>query len=104
MTADNFTPSVETPEAKTNGFHPETFQPLKRDTDAFLRRSVPDLFSLAQRTIVITGGARGLGLAFAHGVAEVGGNVAILDISDEPHPHFHELSKRYPRQRFKLYQ
>ena len=83
-----------------NGYHSP---PLKRDTDAFLHRSVSDLFSLAQRTIVITGGARGLGLAFAFAVAEAGGNVAILDISDDPHPHYHELAKRHSKQQFKIY-
>ena len=78
-------------------------QPLKRDADGFLHRSVQDLFSLARRTVVITGGARGIGLAFAFAVAEAGGNVAILDISDDPHPHFLELMKRFPEQKFKLY-
>ena len=104
MTAADSSSLNQDPETKMNGFAPESRPSLKRDTDAFLHRTVPDLFSLAQRTIVITGGARGLGLAFAFAVAEVGGNVAILDISCEPHPHFHELSRRYPEQRFKLYQ
>lgn len=30
------------------------------------------------------GGARGLGLAMAYGCADLGGNVALLDILDEP--------------------
>lgn len=84
----------------TNGSTP---RPLKRDPDGFLRRSVQDLFSLAQRTVVITGGARGIGLAFTFAVAEAGGHVAILDVADEPHPHFHELAKRHPKQQFKHY-
>lgn len=78
-------------------------QTLRRDPDSFLSRSVPDLLSLASRTVVITGGARGIGLAFAFACAEVGANVAVLDLSDEAHPHFHELPKRFPEQRFKLY-
>lgn len=78
-------------------------QTLKRDPDGFLRRSVQDLFSLARRTVAITGGGRGIGLAFAFAVAEAGGNVAILDISEDPHPHFSELIKRFPDQQFKLY-
>ena len=86
-----------------NGNHENGSQPLKRDPDAFLTRSVQDLFSLAQRTVVITGGARGIGLAFAFAVAEAGGNVAILDVADEPHPHFLQLVKRHPKQSFKLY-
>lgn len=78
-------------------------QTLKRDPDGFLQRSVQDLFSLKQRTVVITGGARGIGLAFAFAVAESGGNVAVLDVSAEPHAHFHELAKRFPEQQFKTY-
>ena len=62
-----------------------------------------DLFSLAGRTIVITGGGRGIGLAFAFAIAEAGGNVAVLDITEDPHPHFLELLKRFPDQQFKLY-
>ena len=88
---------------ETNGNTLHTKQELKRDPDGFLRRPIQDLFSLAERTIVITGGARGIGLAFAFAVAEAGGSVAILDISEEPHPHFLELVKRFPEQRFKLY-
>lgn len=86
-----------------NGHISHKTQSLKRDPDGFLHRSVQDLFSLAQRTVVITGGARGIGLAFAFAVAEAGGNVAILDISDDAHPHFLELVKRFPDQRFKIY-
>lgn len=76
---------------------------LKRDADGYLRRSVQDLFSLSERTIVITGGARGIGLAFAFAIAESGGNVAVLDVAEEPHAHFQLLSKRFPKQRFKPY-
>ena len=76
---------------------------IKRDPDGFLRRSVQDLFSLEGRTIVITGGARGIGLAFAFAIAESGGNVAVLDVSTEPHPHFQLLFQRFPKQKFKLY-
>jgi hypothetical protein len=65
------------------------------DVNNYLRNSVQDLLSLKGRTIVITGGARGLGLAFALAVAEVGGNVAILDAADKPHDHFFEIQKRH---------
>ncbi|KUJ19526.1 short chain dehydrogenase [Mollisia scopiformis] len=68
-------------------------QVLQADADGFLKRSVLDLFSLKGRTIVITGGARGIGLALAFAVAEVGGNVAIIDVLWEPHAHFQELEK-----------
>lgn len=74
-----------------------------KSTNGFLHRTVQQLFSLEERTIVITGGGRGIGLAFAFAIAEVGGNVAILDVSDEPHQHFHLLKERFPQQQFKMY-
>lgn len=88
---------------KTNGDSKHAAILRDRDPDNFLRRTVQDLFSLAQRTIVITGGARGIGLAFAFAVAEAGGNVAILDITEDPHPHYHELVRRFPDQTFLKY-
>lgn len=75
---------------------PTLIQPqqlLQADADGFLKRSVQDLFSLAERTIVITGGARGIGLALAFAVAESGGNVAVIDVLAEPHPHWQQLDK-----------
>lgn len=42
------------------------------------------LFSLSERTIVITGGGRGLGITLAGAVLEAGGHVACLDILDTP--------------------
>ncbi|KAI0436240.1 short chain dehydrogenase [Xylaria telfairii] len=63
------------------------------DSNRYLNHSVQDLLSLKGRTVVITGGARGLGLAFALAVAESGGNVAVLDIADAPHEHFYKFQK-----------
>ncbi|KAJ6098589.1 lung carbonyl reductase [Penicillium canescens] len=37
-------------------------------------------FSLKGRTALVTGGARGCGLAFARGLAEAGANVAVFDV------------------------
>ena len=65
------------------------------DPNRYLEKSVYDLLSLRGRTIVITGGARGLGLAFALAVAEVGGNVAVLDAAAKPHDQFHEIQKKH---------
>ncbi|KAJ6007827.1 hypothetical protein N7540_011803 [Penicillium herquei] len=42
------------------------------------------LFSLAGRTVVITGGGRGLGMTLTTAVLEAGGDVACLDLLDEP--------------------
>ncbi|KAL0932493.1 short-chain dehydrogenase reductase sdr [Colletotrichum truncatum] len=70
-------------------FHPSA------DVNRYLANSVHNLLSLKGRTVVITGGARGLGLAFALAVAEVGGNVAILDAAQEPHEHFYQIQKEH---------
>ena len=70
---------------------PEQF--LQADPDGFLHRTVFDLFSLKGRTVVITGGARGIGLALAFAVVEAGGNVAIIDLTTEPHPHYLKLQE-----------
>jgi sorbose reductase len=71
--------------------------------NAYLDTSVQDLLSLKGRTVVITGGARGLGLAFALAVIESGGNVAVLDLADEPHEHFYKIQKDFPTNKFEFY-
>ncbi|OQE22507.1 hypothetical protein PENSTE_c010G07268 [Penicillium steckii] len=45
-----------------------------------------DLFSLGGRTVVITGGGRGLGMTLTTAVLEAGGDVACLDLLAEPSP------------------
>ncbi|KAH0431550.1 short-chain dehydrogenase reductase sdr [Colletotrichum camelliae] len=67
----------------------------KVDVSRYLSNSVHDLLSLKGRTVVITGGARGLGLAFALAVAEVRGNIAVLDAAQEPHDHFYRIEKEH---------
>ncbi|KAH6672562.1 3-oxoacyl-reductase [Halenospora varia] len=51
-------------------------------------------FSLQGRTALVTGGARGCGLAFAEGLAEAGADVAIFDVIP-PVPAFFKISKTY---------
>ncbi|KPI38158.1 Sorbose-like protein [Cyphellophora attinorum] len=51
-------------------------------------------FSLKGRTALVTGGARGCGLAFAEGLAEAGADVATFDVI-EPVAGWHEISKTY---------
>ncbi|KAI9739656.1 MAG: hypothetical protein M1834_006374 [Cirrosporium novae-zelandiae] len=55
---------------------------------------VSNRFSLEGRTALVTGGARGCGLAFAEGLAEAGADVAIFDIIP-PSDEFHTISKKY---------
>jgi sorbose reductase len=85
---------MSAPATSTNGTTPSNSAP-DVDINSYLRNSVQDLISLKGRTIVITGGARGLGLAFAFAVAEVGANVAIVDALDTPHEHFYRLEKEF---------
>jgi NAD(P)-dependent dehydrogenase (short-subunit alcohol dehydrogenase family) len=48
--------------------------------------STTQLWSLAGKTVAITGGARGIGVTLAMAVVESGGNVACLDILSTPAP------------------
>ncbi|KAL3477107.1 FAD binding domain-containing protein [Aspergillus californicus] len=51
-------------------------------------------FSLQGRTALVTGGARGCGLAFARGLAEAGADVAIFDVI-EPQAGFLTIEKEF---------
>ncbi|KAJ9606382.1 hypothetical protein H2200_009343 [Cladophialophora chaetospira] len=51
-----------------------------------------DKFSLKGRTVVITGGGRGLGLTFANGLAQAGANIAVIDIAAQPSEAFSSLT------------
>ena len=45
-----------------------------------------DQGSLTDRTLVVSGGSRGIGLAIALGAARLGANVVLLAKTDQPHP------------------
>ncbi len=58
--------------------------------------SAPEILSrflVKDKTVVITGGARGLGLNFGIGLAQAGANIAAIDISDEPSEGFSALAQ-----------
>jgi sorbose reductase len=74
---------------------------LNPANDAYLNANVFDLFSLKERVVVITGGARGIGLALGFAVAEAGGVPVMIDAMGQPHEHFQILQKMCPK--MKLY-
>lgn len=51
-------------------------------------------FDLAGRTFVVTGGARGLGLALAESLVEAGGKVYCLDRLERPDADWHQAQSR----------
>ncbi|CAI4214005.1 unnamed protein product [Parascedosporium putredinis] len=53
--------------------------------------ALSSLFALSNRTIAITGGARGLGLTLATAAVEAGSHVACLDVLAEPAPEEWEI-------------
>jgi NAD(P)-dependent dehydrogenase (short-subunit alcohol dehydrogenase family) len=50
---------------------------------------------LKGKTAVISGAARGLGLAFAEALASAGSNIAVLDILNEPSQDLYELRSKH---------
>lgn len=47
---------------------------------------MPSLSSLSGRTVLMSGGSRGIGLAIAVRLAQVGANIAFIAKTDQPHP------------------
>ncbi|CAG7936045.1 unnamed protein product [Penicillium olsonii] len=68
--------------------------------DAYLNTSIFERLSLRGHVVVITGGARGIGLAMAFAVAEAGARVALVDASPNPHEHFAVLQEKCEEVRF----
>ncbi|KAI7205747.1 hypothetical protein KC352_g18256, partial [Hortaea werneckii] len=83
-----FRPTVQrfqaekTPEQLVTDFKTTENAPESDETDAI--GPTKNLFSLEGKTVVITGGGRGLGLTLAGAVIEAGGHAACLDVLEEP--------------------
>ncbi|KAH7177043.1 hypothetical protein EDB81DRAFT_898665 [Dactylonectria macrodidyma] len=64
-----------------------------QSADDYQTSNVFDLLSLRGRVIVITGGAKGIGLALGFAVAEAGASVAVIDAAPEPDQAFSKLKE-----------
>ena len=64
-----------------------------RDSAAEVK--VTDRFSMKDKTVLVTGGGRGIGLAICKAIAQLGGNIAVLDALPQPSKEFHALSNDY---------
>ena len=69
----------------------QTFAPPMEER--YITTKLADLMSLENRVVVITGGARGIGLALAFAVSQAGASVAIIDASPQPDEKFRLLEK-----------
>lgn len=58
----------------------------------------PQLFTLGERTIIVTGGGRGLGLTVAQALLESGSNVVCLDLLPEPSQPQWDNAAKYAKQ------
>lgn len=54
-----------------------------------------DRLSMKGKTVLVTGGGRGIGLAICKAIAQLGGNIAVVDALPQPLKDFHELSDDY---------
>lgn len=57
-------------------------------------------FLVTGKTVVVTGGARGLGFEFAKGLAQAGANIAAIDRDDVAPPYFDQLSQAGGRHKY----
>lgn len=67
--------------------------PFRRDDISEVK--VTDRLSMKDKNVLITGGARGIGFAIAKAVAQLGGNVAVIDYQEKPIQEFSSLKDRY---------
>lgn len=54
-----------------------------------------DRLSMKGKTVVVTGGGRGIGLAICKAIAQLGGNIAVLDALTEPAREFHSIGSEH---------
>ncbi|KAE8542973.1 hypothetical protein D1P53_000460 [Cryptococcus gattii VGV] len=72
--------------------------PEHPDETVLSAMQAPQLFSLGERTIIVTGGGRGLGLTVAQALLESGSNVVCLDLLPEPSQPQWDNAAKYAKQ------
>ncbi|KAF2159679.1 hypothetical protein M409DRAFT_70860 [Zasmidium cellare ATCC 36951] len=58
-------------------------------------KSISEKFSLKGKSYIVTGGAMGIGYHITKDIAEMGGNVAVLDLRDSPLEDVYGLAKKH---------
>jgi sorbose reductase len=69
-----------------------SFTSTTHHKDSAAEVKITDRLSMKGKTVLVTGGGRGIGLAICKAVAQLGGNIAVLDALPEPAEEFHALS------------
>lgn len=72
-----------------------SFTSTMQHKDPAAEIKITDRFSMKGKTVLVTGGGRGIGLAICKAVAQLGGNIAVLDALAQPSKEFHNLSNDY---------
>ncbi|KIR98282.1 short-chain dehydrogenase [Cryptococcus deuterogattii 2001/935-1] len=72
--------------------------PEHPDETVLSAMQAPQLFNLRERTIIVTGGGRGLGLTVAQALLESGSNVVCLDLLPEPSQPQWDNAAKYAKQ------
>lgn len=57
--------------------------------------SIADRLSMIGKTVLVTGGGRGIGFAITKAIAQMGGNVAVIDSLPQPVEEFHTLAEKF---------
>ncbi|OBT44237.1 hypothetical protein VE00_05482 [Pseudogymnoascus sp. WSF 3629] len=88
--------SATTPEAPAAKVQAKAQVQDKVQAQAGQESSIPNLFSLAGKIIIVTGAARGIGLTMSESLIECGAIVHALDRLPNPSPEFDRLAASLP--------
>lgn len=58
-------------------------------------KDVRTMMDLSNRNYIVTGGGQGIGYAITEAIAQMGGNVAVMDVRSEPVESFSTLASRF---------